>query len=72
MHEVHRGITKYTIMGGYSNSQRTKIVTVCSPRETMIIKNYIASEDKDAFVDILPVSSVWGNGVGFDRIDENY
>jgi len=46
-------------------------VSICSPRETMLIRQYIAAIDPNAFVDILPVISVWGKGVGFDAlIDE--
>jgi hypothetical protein len=34
----------------------------------MLIKSYIAQNDPDAFVDVLPVISVWGKGVGFDSL----
>ena len=36
----------------------------------MLIKRYIAETDPDAFVDVLPVISVWGKGIGFDRLSE--
>lgn len=69
---VKRGISTYEIKGGYTNSCKNKIVSVCSPRESMLIKSYIASVDADAFVDVLQVISVWGKGLGFDSlIDEN-
>ncbi|WBW96726.1 hypothetical protein [Oceanirhabdus sp. W0125-5] len=36
-----------------------------------LIKKFIAEVDSDAFVDVLPVVSVWGKGLGFDSlIDE--
>ena len=70
LHEIKRGITKYNIIGGYSNVSKTKIITICSPRESLMIKNFIADLDEKAFVDVLPVMSVWGEGLGFKRITE--
>ncbi len=71
IHEVKRGISKYIIVGGYSNESKTKIVTICSPRESMLIRKFIADCDRGAFVSVLPVSSVWGEGVGFRRLEED-
>lgn len=72
MHEIKRGVTKYAILGGYSNMTKTKVITICSPRESLVIKKFIADKDERAFVDILPVVSVFGEGLGFKRItDEN-
>ncbi len=70
MHQVKRGISKYQIVGGYSNETKTKIVTICSPRESMLIRKFIADCDRAAFVSVLPVSSVWGEGAGFRRLEE--
>lgn len=70
LHEIKRGISKYTIVGGYSNVPKTKLVTVCSPRESMLIKERISYLDEKAFVDILPVITVWGEGLGFTRIND--
>ena len=70
LQEIKRGITKYNIIGGFSNITKTKIITICSPRESLVIKNYIAELDEKAFVDVLPVMSVWGEGLGFRRITE--
>lgn len=70
LHEIKRGISKYSIVGGFSNETKTKLVTVCSPRESMLIRTKIAELDEDAFADVLPVVSVWGEGLGFSRIRE--
>jgi len=70
LHEIKRGISKYTIVGGYSNTSKTKLTTICSPRESLVIKNFIAEHDDRAFVDVLPVMSVWGEGLGFRKITE--
>ncbi|MPN04422.1 hypothetical protein SDC9_151660 [bioreactor metagenome] len=50
------------------NLVRLKIVTICSPRESMLIKMFIANEDPNAFVNVLPVTSVWGKGLGFESL----
>lgn len=70
LHDIKRGISKYSILGGFSNATKTKLVTVCSPRESMLIRSFLADVDEKAFVDILPVMSVWGEGLGFSRIRE--
>ena len=66
LNEIHRGITKYKIIGGYSNEERTKLVTVCSKRESMLIRQIIAKIDQNAFVTVTSIASVWG--AGFDSL----
>jgi len=70
LNDIKRGVTSYEVKGGYMNLERTKLLTICSPRESMLIKRYISQIDQDAFVDVLPVISVWGKGVGFDSLIE--
>lgn len=70
MNTIKRGISAYDIKGGYTNVSKQKIISVCSPREAMLIKRFIADTDPNAFVDVLPVISVWGKGVGFDSLVE--
>jgi uncharacterized membrane-anchored protein YitT (DUF2179 family) len=68
LNQVRRGISKYNIMGGYTNLSRIKLVTICSLRESILIRDMISALDAKAFVSVLPVNSVWGEGVGFDRL----
>lgn len=70
LNSIKRGISAYEIKGGYTNQNKNKIISICSPREAMLIKRFIADTDPDAFVDVLPVISVWGKGVGFDSLVE--
>lgn len=70
IHSVKRGVTSYEVKGGYKNLARLKLLTICSPRESMLVKRYIAQVDPNAFVDVLPVISVWGKGVGFNSLIE--
>ena len=71
LNDIHRGITKYNIVGAYSNLERIKLVTVCSRRESMLIRQYIAKIDQSAFVTVTTIASVWGTGVGFDSLLPN-
>lgn len=70
LNSIKRGISTYEIKGGYTNLNKQKIVCICSPRESMLIKRFIAENDPDAFVNVLPVISVWGKGIGFDSLVE--
>lgn len=71
IHKIKRGISAYDITGGYSNQKRRKTVSICSPRESMLIRSFIAEVDPNAFVSVLPVISVWGLGVGFDDLSSD-
>jgi uncharacterized membrane-anchored protein YitT (DUF2179 family) len=70
MNTIRRGISTYEIKGGYTNFSREKIVCICSPRESMLVKRHISQIDPNAFVSVLSVVSVWGKGVGFDSLLE--
>ena len=70
IHSIKRGVTSYEVKGGYKNLTRLKLLTICTPRESMLIKRYIAQTDPDAFVNVIPVISVWGKGIGFDRLSD--
>jgi len=70
LNKVKRGVSTYEIKGGYTKITKTKIVSICSPRESMLIKSFIAEIDPNAFVSVMPVVSVWGKGVGFESLVE--
>ncbi len=66
--DIHRGVSKYPVIGAYNNVEHMKLVTICTPRQALIIKNYIATVDQKAFVSLIATSSIWGNGSGFDEL----
>jgi uncharacterized membrane-anchored protein YitT (DUF2179 family) len=70
LHTIKRGTSIYDIRGGYTNSPKTKVVSVCSPREAVLIKRFIARTDTTAFVYVIPVASAWGTGSGFFRLED--
>lgn len=69
LHDLRRGISKYNIVGGYTKAEKIKLVTLVSPRESILIRDFIAKTDEKAFVSVIPVNSVWGEGIGFDRLN---
>lgn len=68
LNEINRGVSNVTVTGEYTKIARDKIVTICSPRESMLIKKFVAKRDRDAFVTVIHVDTVWGNGEGFNDI----
>ena len=70
LENIRRGISKYNIVGGYTNLNRVKLITLCSPRESILIRDFISKTDSKAFVSVLPVNTVWGEGIGFDRLSD--
>jgi len=71
LEEIKRGVSMYDVIGGYENESRVKTVTICSPREMMLIKRFIAKHDPDAFVNVTTVSAVWGRGKGFEDLSRD-
>ncbi len=68
MHEIGRGVSNVEIVGEYTQMPRDKIITLCSPRESMLIKQHVASIDSNAFVTVIRVETVWGTGPGFKEL----
>ncbi len=68
LHEIKRGVSNVSIVGEYTKIPRKKIITLCSPRESMLIKQFVAREDVNAFVTVIRVETVWGLGVGFNAL----
>lgn len=68
IHEIGRGVSNVEIIGEYTQKARDKIVTLCSPRESMLIKQHIAKVDPKAFVTVIRVETVWGVGAGFQQL----
>lgn len=69
LHTIRRGTSIYDIRGGYSNETRSKVVSICSPSKSMLIKRFIAHLDPKAFVYVIPIASVWGTGAGFYNLE---
>lgn len=68
MNDLGRGVTSIGITGEYTGEKKKQIKIICSPRESFIIKRYLAKHDPKAFVSVTSVKSVWGAGKGFSNI----
>jgi len=68
MNELGRGVSSIEVTGEYTGDRRKQLKILCSPRESFIIKRYLAKEDPRSFVSVTSVKSVWGVGRGFSDI----
>ena len=70
MNDMHRGVSSCNIVGEYTGKHRKQLLVLCSPRESMVIKNYLMGTDPAAFVTVMQVNTVWGEGRGFTDISD--
>ncbi len=68
MEELGRGVSSVEVTGEYTGDRRKQLKILCSPRESFIIKRYLAKNDPKSFVAVFGVNSVWGLGRGFSDI----
>jgi uncharacterized membrane-anchored protein YitT (DUF2179 family) len=69
INDIERGVSSTLIRGEYTGTERRKMITLCSPRESMLIKSYIAKLDRSALITVIHVDSVWGRAEGFRDIE---
>lgn len=69
LNTISRGVSTCNIKGGYSDKKKIKIISICSTRESILIKNFVAKLDKNAFIDVVHVISAWGRGMGLDELE---
>lgn len=70
METLDRGVSSRKIVGEYTKEEKKQIVLLCSPRESMLVKKYLAHHDPKAFVTVVHVDTVWGYGKGFTSIHD--
>ena len=68
MNELGRGVSSIEVTGEYTGDRRKQLKILCSPRESFLIKRYLAQNDPKSFVSVITVKSVWGRGRGFSDI----
>lgn len=69
MKDLNRGVSSRTTVGEFTGQTKKELVVLCSPRESMLLKRFLASIDPGAFVTVLHVETVWGSGKGFSSIE---
>ncbi|MDD7262159.1 MAG: YitT family protein [Fusobacterium mortiferum] len=67
---INRGYSIGQVMGGKNRVKREKIITICSMREAMLIKNYITKIDENAFINIVSTIAAWGKEDGLQDLKE--
>ncbi|BDR60470.1 YitT family protein [Lactobacillus xylocopicola] len=60
--ELDRGFTYLQAQGGYRQTDRPMIYLVVAPREVPLVKELITAEDPQAFVTVIAVHEVLGEG----------
>ena len=70
MKTLNRGVSSRKTTGEFTQKERKELVVLCSPRESMLLKKFLASVDPAAFVTVLHVDTVWGSGKGFTSIEK--
>ena len=68
---INRGYSIGYVYGGHNHIKRKKIISVCSLREAMLIKDFITKVDEDAFINIVPTISAWGKEDGLQNLKES-
>ena len=71
MRDLNRGVSSRTAVGEFTGQSKKELVVLCSPRESMILKRFLASVDPAAFVTVLHVDTVWGSGKGFTEFNKD-
>ena len=68
---MNRSATTEKVVGQYTQEQYTKIRLYCSTKESIDVKRMLANVDPTAFVSLIKVENIWGNGKGFKDINDD-
>lgn len=67
---INRGYSIGHVIGGKNHIKREKIISICSLREAMLIKDFITKIDENAFINIVPTIGAWGKEDGLQNLKE--
>ncbi len=70
MKDIGRGVTEINVVGEYTKNVHRKLLCLCSPRESVLIRRFVAERDRRALVTVIHVDTVWGSGEGFRDINQ--
>ena len=63
-----RGVTMYKAVGAYTKSDNIMLSSIISPRQSALIRSYLAEHFPNAFMEVSPIVTVYGTGERFVRI----
>ncbi|WP_338749232.1 YitT family protein [Bacillus sp. FJAT-52991] len=69
--EVDRGFTKIHSFGGYSNKEKTLIMSVMEQQEAIYLKKLLQEQEPSSFVVFLNASEILGRGFSLSKIYES-
>ncbi|OZI12017.1 hypothetical protein CEW92_08625 [Bacillaceae bacterium SAS-127] len=69
--EVDRGFTKIHSFGGYSNKEKTLILSVMEQQEAIYLKKLLQEQEPTSFVVFLNASEILGRGFSLSKIYES-
>lgn len=70
MQELMRGVSCSQVVGEYTGEMHYKLEVLCSPRESIMIRRFVAQHDPKALMTAIHVDTVWGVGTGFTDISK--
>ncbi len=62
VHELDRGVTKLTGVGGYTNENRPVLMCVLDQSEFITLRDIVQSIDRNAFITVVDATEVLGEG----------
>lgn len=71
MEEIMRGVSCSQVVGEYTGEKHYKLEVLCSPRESIVIRRFIANNDSNTLMTAIHVDTVWGTGSGFTDITKD-
>ncbi len=71
MNEIRRGVTLSHVTGGYTKTERVKVTCICSPKESVEIKKFVAKIDEKPHIVVTQVARVWGAGRRFESLTDD-
>ena len=63
-----RGVTQTRVVGAYTKEEKIMLSSICSPRQSAMIRKYLAEHFPRAFMEVAPIVTVYGIGERFVRI----
>ena len=61
-------MTMYKAVGAYTKSDKIMLSSIISPRQSALIRSYLAEHFPNAFMEVSPIVTVYGTGERFVRI----
>ena len=68
--ELGRGVTLHDVTGAYTNEKKHMITCICSPRQSAVLRRFLAQNYPNVFMEVSPIVTVYAIGNRFVKLDE--